>query len=74
MVLKGFPNVITQGQQYKFGVKLTAILYTDINHHVETPKQNQRLPGMSLRVQIYRLRVLEYSEMVVEFKCEVYMD
>ena len=40
MVLKAFPNVITLGQQYDFGEKPTVRLYTDINHHVGTPKQN----------------------------------
>ena len=54
MVLKGFPNVITwpKGQKYTIGEKSTIILYTDINHLVGTPKQNQRtLPGMGLEVQ-----------------------
>ena len=33
MVLKEFPNAITQSQQYNFGEKPTVILlYTDINH------------------------------------------
>ena len=41
MVLKGFPNVVTYGQQYNIGEKPTVILYTDINHHVGTPKLKQ---------------------------------
>ena len=48
MVLEGFPNnVITQGQQYNFGEKLTVILYADINHHVGTPKQKQKKAGLT---------------------------
>ena len=39
MVLKGFPNGVTWGQQYNIGEKPTVILYTYINHHVGTPKQ-----------------------------------
>ena len=38
MVLRGFPNVITYGQQYNFEENPTVILYTDINNHVVTPK------------------------------------
>ena len=38
MVLKGFPNGVTQGQQYNIGEKPTV---TYINHHVEIPKQKQ---------------------------------
>ena len=41
MVLKGFPNVVTSGQQYNFGEKPTVTLYANINHHVGTPKQKQ---------------------------------
>ena len=41
MVLKGFPNGITLGQQYNIGEKPTVTLYTYINHHVGTPKQKQ---------------------------------
>ena len=41
MVLKGFPNGVTEGQQYNIGEKPTVTLYTYINHHVETPKQKQ---------------------------------
>ena len=41
MVLKGFPNGVTSGQQYNIGEKLTVTLYTNINHHVGTPKQKQ---------------------------------
>ena len=41
MVLKGFPNGITWGQQYNIGEKPTVSLYTYINHHVGTPKQKQ---------------------------------
>ena len=40
MVLKGFPNGITQGQQYNIGEKPTVTLYTYINH-VGTPKQKE---------------------------------
>ena len=36
MVLKGFPNVVTQDQQYNIGEKPAVILYTNINHHVGT--------------------------------------
>ena len=42
MILKRFPNVITYGQQYNFGENPTVILYTDINHHVGTPKLNTK--------------------------------
>ena len=38
MALKGFPNGITQGQQYNIGEEPTFTLYTYINHHVGTPK------------------------------------
>ena len=42
MVLKGFPDGITLGQQYNIGEKpSTVTLYTYINHHVGTPKQKQ---------------------------------
>ena len=53
MILKGFPSVIIKDQQYNFGGKPTVILYTDINHHVWTPKQKniRTLSGMSLEVQ-----------------------
>ena len=56
MVFKGFPNVITKGQQYNFGEKPTIMLYTDINHHVGTPKQrlkNTIRYRMSFRSTIY---------------------
>ena len=44
MVLKGFPNGVTWGQQYDFGEKPTVTLYTYIiNHHVGTPKQKQTI-------------------------------
>ena len=39
MVLKGFPNGVTLGQQYNIGEKLTVILYTYINRHAGTLKQ-----------------------------------
>ena len=42
MVLKGFPNVVTWGQQYNIEEKPTVILYTNINRHVGTPKQNKK--------------------------------
>ena len=38
MALKGFPNGISQGQQYNIEEKPTVTLYTYINHHVGTPK------------------------------------
>ena len=41
MVLKEFPNGVTQGQQYNIGEKPTVTLYAYINHHVGTPKQKQ---------------------------------
>ena len=41
MVLKGFPNVVTYGQQYNIGEKPTVILYTNIHYHVGTSKQTQ---------------------------------
>ena len=41
MVLKGFPNGVTYGQQYNIGEKPTVTLYNYSNHHVGTPKQKQ---------------------------------
>ena len=41
MVLKGFPNGVTQGQQYNIGEKPTVTLYTYINQHLGAPKQKQ---------------------------------
>ena len=41
MVLKGFPNGITYGQQDNIGEKPTVTLYTYINHHLWTPKQKE---------------------------------
>ena len=43
MVLKGFPNGVTKGQQYNIGEKPAVTLYTYINHHVRTPKQKQTI-------------------------------
>ena len=42
MVSKGFPDVVTSGQQYNIGEKPTVILYTYINRHAGTPKPQQR--------------------------------
>ena len=40
MVLEGFPDGFTSGQQYNIGEKPTVTLYTNkIDHHVGTPKQ-----------------------------------
>ena len=41
MVSKGFPNVVTSGQQYDIGEK-PVILYTYINRHAGTPKLQSR--------------------------------
>ena len=41
MILKGFPNGVTWGQQYNIGEKPTVTLYTCINRHVGTPKQKK---------------------------------
>ena len=41
MILKEFPDAVTLGQQYNIGERSTVILYTYINHHAGTPKQNQ---------------------------------
>ena len=41
MVLKGFPNVGTSGQQYDIGEKLAVMLYININRHLGTPEQKQ---------------------------------
>ena len=42
MVIKGFPTVVTQDQQFKIGEKPTVVLYTYINRHVGThARQNQ---------------------------------
>ena len=41
MVLKEFRNVVTYGQQSNIGEKSIVILYTNISHHVGTPKQTQ---------------------------------
>ena len=51
------------------------LLYTDINRHVGTPTQTEKTlpPGMSLEILYiilstrYGLRVLDYSDMVIEF-------
>ena len=39
MVSNGFPNVTTSGQHYNIGEKPSVILYTYINRHAGTPKQ-----------------------------------
>ena len=39
MVSNGFPNVTTSGQHYNIGEKPSVILYTHINLHAGTPKQ-----------------------------------
>ena len=52
--IKRVSQCITCGQQYIFGEKPTLMLYTDINHHIGTPKQNTKhyqVPGMNLDVQ-----------------------
>ena len=41
MVFKGFSNEVTSGQEYNVGEKPTVTLYTNTNHHVGTPKQEQ---------------------------------
>ena len=51
MASKGFPTVVTQGQQCNIGEKSTVILYTYINHHVGTPKQKER-NNMSLELDV----------------------
>ena len=53
MVLRGFPNVVTQGQQHNIGEKPTVILYTDINHHVATPNKTKKR---------YKFRYIIYSD------------
>ena len=62
--LKGFPNVVTWGQQYNIGDKPTVILCTNFNHHVGTPKQKQG----TLSDQMYKIfglsSGLPYSNMV----------
>ena len=37
MVSKGFPNVVTLGQQYNIGEKPAVILYPYIDRHAGTP-------------------------------------
>ena len=63
---KGFPNVTTSGQQYyNIREKPSVILYTNINHHAGTPKQQSR-NTVSLGVQYIEFRVPDYSNMVLE--------
>ena len=54
--------------KYNIGEKATVILYTDVNHNVGTPKQNQRtLPGTryelrnTVLVYIYGPSILDYN-------------
>ena len=53
------------------------ILYTDINHHIGTPKQKQNNTTryeFRSTIYIYGLRVvLDYSEIVIEFRCIIYI-
>ena len=43
MVSKGFPDVVTSGQQFSMGEKPIVILYTYIiNRHAGTPKPQSR--------------------------------
>ena len=55
MVSKGFPNVITSGRQYNIGEKPSVILYTYINLHAGTPKNQNP----------FNLRVLDYSVVII---------
>ena len=42
MVVKDFPNNVISWGQYNFGEKPSVILYTNIIHHVGTPKQKNK--------------------------------
>ena len=43
MISKGFPNVVTSGQQYNVGEKAAVVLYISvINRHAWTPKPQSR--------------------------------
>ena len=65
MVFKGFPDVVTWGQQHNIGENSTVILYTGINQHVGRPKQNTR-NTISLDVQHTwtKSSVLHYSSLI----------
>ena len=43
MVLKGFPNVVTEGQHYNIEEKPTVIIimYTNISHYLTAPEQKK---------------------------------
>ena len=58
MVSKGFPNVITSGQQDNIGEKPSVILYTYINLHAGTPKPQSFLSKSSGLLRSYYM-VLE---------------
>ena len=60
MVLKGFPNGVTSGQQYNIGERPTVTLYTYMNHHVGTPKQKQTSLKKNLNAPSYYTVVLDY--------------
>ena len=70
MVLKGFPNVVTQGQEYNIGEKPIVILYTYINHHAGTPKQKQRTL-LSLMYNIFGVRIPDFSNMVIRKRIKI---
>ena len=53
MVSKGFPNVVTLGQQCNIVEKPASILHTYINRHAETLKSESRMLRRSRCVQIF---------------------
>ena len=66
MVIKGFPNVISSGQQYNFGEKPTVILCTNIIHHVGTPKRFQYIiHGLHFLDYYNGLRISNYNKFVI---------
>ena len=70
MVSKGFPNVVTSGQQYNIGEKPTVILYTYINRHAGTPKPQSRNTVSQGVYNRFGRRVPDYSNMVLQ-NCKV---
>ena len=61
MLLKGFPNVITWGQQYNFGEKPTVTMYTSgINQHIRTFNQKQSTRNGFRKYNLHGLRVIDY--------------
>ena len=64
LVSKGFPNVVTSGQQYNIGEKPIVILYSYINRHAGTQKPQSR-NTVNLGIQYVQLRVPDYSNMVL---------